>query len=227
MSDAKGVDAVDRALTILDCFGPESQDLSLAELARATGLYKSTILRLATSLEGFGYVVRGEDGRFRLGPSTWRLGATYRLGFDLSAVMRAELKRLSDATQETASYYIREGDRRICLFRAEPPRSIRHSIVEGAPMPLDLGASGKILLAFSETPNPDLAEIRENGYAVSQGERDPEVAAVAVPVLSGSGRLLGALSVSGLVTRFTDDRLPDLVAALRASQNNLAGQLTL
>jgi DNA-binding IclR family transcriptional regulator len=225
MPDAKGVDAVDRALTILDCFGPETQALSLAELARMTGLYKSTILRLAASLESFGYIVRGEDGRFRLGPSTWRLGATYRLGFDLSAIMRAELTRLSQETQETASYYIREGDRRICLFRAEPSRSIRHSIVEGAPMPLDKGASGKVLLAFSDAPPPAFAGIREVGYAVSQGERDPEVAAVAVPVLSRGGRLLGALSVSGLVTRFTDDRLPDLVAALRASQANLAGQM--
>lgn len=226
MPETKGVDAVDRALSILDCFGPETQTLSLADIARATGLYKSTILRLASSLEGFGYVTRGEDGRFRLGPTTWRLGATYRLGFDLNAVMRPELKLLADSTQETASYYIREGASRICLFRAEPPRSIRHSIVEGIPMPVELGASGKVLLAFSCDSTEGLDAIRTEGHAVSRGERDPEVAAVAVPLRSRSGRFLGALSVSGLVTRFTDDRIPDLLTALRASQASLASQIS-
>ena len=70
-------------------------------------------------------------------------------GFDLSNVLRPELKALCEETNETASFYIREGDNRICLYRVEPSRSIRHSIVEGASMPLKKGASGKILSAFS------------------------------------------------------------------------------
>ena len=59
------------------------EPLTLAALAAATGFYKSTILRLAGSLERFGYLVREESGAFRLGPSLWRLGSLYRGGFDL------------------------------------------------------------------------------------------------------------------------------------------------
>lgn len=121
MADQKGVEAVDRALKILDCFSVGTQEISLAELSRLTGFYKSTILRLAVSLERSGYLVRGESGMFRLGPATWRLGSCYRQSFDLADVLRPELKTLCEETNETASFYIREGDSRVCLYRTERP----------------------------------------------------------------------------------------------------------
>lgn len=225
MSDAKGVEAVDRALQILDCFAPDTAELALADIARMSGLYKSTILRLLVSLERFGYIVRTEGGRYRLGPATWRLGATYRQSFDLSEIMRPELKILSDATGETASYYIREGDSRVCLYRAEPARAIRHSITEGASMPLHQGASGKVLRAFSGHADEGDPAITAAGHAVSLGERDAEVAAVSVPIRGAGGRLLGALAVSGLITRFGPDRLPALTAALTEAQQRLAEKI--
>lgn len=226
MSEGKGVDAVDRALAILGCFGPGRTVLTLSEIAATTGFYKSTILRLAVSLQAAGYVVRAEDGRFRLGPSAWRIGAAYRSSFTLSDVMRPEVKRLADLTNETASYYVREGHSRICLFRSEPVRSIRHSIIEGDRMPLDKGASGKVLSAFADDGFPQAEEIRACGYAVSLGERDPEVAAVAVPVMGAHNQLLGALSLSGLITRFTKEPIAEFVVALREAQSRLETKLT-
>ncbi|WP_162165728.1 helix-turn-helix domain-containing protein [Roseomonas gilardii] len=56
------VEAVERALSILDAFSNETPRLSLAEIAARTGFYPSTILRLAASLDRFGYLHRGEDG---------------------------------------------------------------------------------------------------------------------------------------------------------------------
>lgn len=226
MVEGKGVEAVERALQILDCFDPESHELSLAEIAKRTGHYKSTILRLAASLERFGYLIRDDGGRFRLGPTAWRIGSNYRQSFDLAGVMRPELKQLSEETNETASYYIREGDSRVCLFRSEPLRAIRHSIIEGVRMPITQGASGKVLLAFSRQPEEGEPAIREAGHAISLGERDTDVAAIAVPIMSGSGQLLGALAVSGLITRFAPDARPALISALEASRQRLVSQLT-
>jgi len=222
MPKPEGVDAVDRAMTILACFGPGTHQLSLAELARQTGFYKSTILRLAASLERFGYLARSASGAFRLGPAARRLGSCYRQSFNLADIIYPELKALSDATRETASFYIREGDNRICLYRVEPERAIRHAIAEGAKMPLERGASGRVLLAFSGDDSKTSATIRNQGHAVSLGERDREVAAIAVPLVAGSGRLLGALTVSGLITRFDDSRQNALIAELKRSQQRLA-----
>lgn len=222
MAEQKGVEAVDRALKILDCVGAEPQGISLAELSRQTGFYKSTILRLAVSLENFGHLVRGETGLFRLGPSTWRLGSCYRQGFELAEVLRPELKVLSEATHETASFYVREGNKRVCLYREEPSRSIRHSVVEGASMSLDRGAAGKVLLAYSSEDFDHLPDVREQGFSVSLGERDPEVASVAVPLISTEGRLAGALAVSGLISRFDEDHRKALLEALGASAERLS-----
>lgn len=226
MTEAKGVEAVDRALKILDCFGPDRQEISLAELAKLTEFYKSTILRLAVSLERFGYLVRGETGMFRLGPTTWRLGSCYRQSFDLAEILRPELQSLSESTNETASFYIREGDSRVCLYRVEPARAIRHSIEEGASMPLERGASGKVLLAYSGEEFEEAKRIRENGYAVSLGERDVEVAALSVPLISQTGRLVGALSVSGLITRFDQTKHETFAQELKHSSQRLSQLLS-
>lgn len=225
MSEAKGVDAVDRALQILGCFAPDKPDLSLADIAKATGLYKSTILRLAVSLDKFGFMLRDENGRFRLGPAIWRLGSAYRQAFDLSTILRPELEHLSNSTGETASYYIRDGNSRVCLYRSEPMRAIRHSIAEGTIMPLAQGASGKILRAFSGLEGEALPRITKNGFAISLGERDPEVAAVAVPIRATGGALLGALAISGLISRFSTDRILALLAALQETQQRLANKI--
>lgn len=74
MSEAlSGVAAVDRALLILSAFREDDTALSLALLARRTGLYKSTILRLLQSLLRAGYVVRLPDGNYVIGPEPARL----------------------------------------------------------------------------------------------------------------------------------------------------------
>ena len=74
MAGEGGVAAVHRALTILDAFTESDQKLGLAELAKRTGLYKSTLLRLAKSLEKFGYLIRSEDGSYHVCSNVLFLG---------------------------------------------------------------------------------------------------------------------------------------------------------
>lgn len=195
------VEAVERALSILEAFGETADELSLAELAEETGLYKSTILRLAASLGRYGYLVRGEDGRYRLGPSLWRLGSLYRRGFDLGEAIRPELRGLVEATGETASFNVRESDERVCLYREHSRQEIRHHLDEGTRLPLDRGAAGHVLRAFTGGSDEISRQTRAQGFAISIAERSPDVAAVAAPVLSAAGELRGALAVSGLTSR--------------------------
>lgn len=67
-----GVEAVERALRVLDCFEPGDTGLSLKEVADRSGVNKATILRLSVSLEKFGHITRDAEGLFHLGPSLWR-----------------------------------------------------------------------------------------------------------------------------------------------------------
>jgi DNA-binding IclR family transcriptional regulator len=203
------VEAVERALTLLEAFREGEEALSLAALADKTGFYKSTILRLAASLERFGYLARTASGLYRLGPSLWRLGSLYRRSFDLGEHVRPELRRLVEATMETASFYVREGSERICLYRINSPRPVRHHLDEGARLPLERGAAGRVLLASDGGAGEPYETIRRAGQYVSLGERDPEIGAASVPVRDTVGHVRGALSVSALLSRFDTEAMAD------------------
>jgi DNA-binding IclR family transcriptional regulator len=218
------VEAVERALAMLDAFAPEKRALTLTELAQATQLYKSTVLRLAGSLQRFGYLVRRDDGRFVLGPTAGRLGAAYRAGLDLADIIRPELLRLVTATGETASFYIRDGNERVCLYRQNSPHAARHHLDEGVRLPMNAGASARVLAAYTGRGARNAA-IRAAGHYVSLGERDPLLAAVAVPVSDGTGAFVGALSVSGLIARFDERGRARALQSLYASAQALRGTL--
>jgi len=72
-----GVAAVDRAFKILAAFETSNGILPLSEIAQRTGLYKSTILRITTSMERAGFLVRLPDRRFAVGPQLRRLALLY------------------------------------------------------------------------------------------------------------------------------------------------------
>ena len=133
------------------------------------------------------------------------------------------LERLRNLTKETASFYVRDGENRICLYRVNSERPMRHHLVQGARLPLEKGAAGRVLLAFGLEPLISSQEVRYLGYAISLGEREPEIAAISVPVVDDDGQLLGALAVSGLVTRFSEAACETHLDHLRQEARSLMG----
>jgi DNA-binding IclR family transcriptional regulator len=192
-----GVAAVERALSILDAFSERDQRLTLADLAKRTGLYKSTLLRLSKSLEKRGYLLRSEEGLYRLGSKLFYLGSLYQRHFRLAEFVPPVLRQIAEEVHEGASFYVRDGDKRVCLHRVDAVRAVRDSIHEGDRLPISVGAAGHIIGAFSNTLGARYDRIRKDMYAASFGERDPETGAVACPVFGLEQGFAGALSVSG------------------------------
>lgn len=210
-----GVAAVDRALTILAAFEGEAEAMTLAALARRTGLYKSTLLRLMTSLQAFGYLAQLPDGRYHLGPTPFRLGAVYQRTNRLHDHVMPVLRNLVVAGTESPSFHIRHDAKlRLCVFRVDSQHSTLDRVETGALLPLDRGAAGRVILAFDGERGDAFDRIRANFVESSFGERDPDCAGIACPVFGLEGKLAGALSVSGPKPRFTKDnikRMSDLV----------------
>ena len=227
MEKRAGVDAVVRALDILKAFGQGRSAMTLTEIANHTGLYKSTVLRLTASLEECGFLERGSDLVYRPGHELWRLGALYSRRLDIAELIRPALEVLVEKTGETASYYIRDGEERVCLYRKNSPRAVRHHLDEGIRLPIHNGAAGRILTAFSEPWPADGEQLRRQRYCISLGERDPEVGAVAVPVIDPSGHLRGALSVSAILSRFDKAAQDRALDALKLAAEQLGKMSTL
>lgn len=214
--------AVARAFAILDAFDASEGGLTLGELSRRTGLHKTTVLRLARTMAVAGYLVQMDGGSWRLGPGAGWLGARYQTVFGLTASIEPVLRELSQATGESAAFYVREGDFRSCVVRIDGPQAIRHHVRMGELLPVNRGSIGRVLLAFSGEPGDLYDRIRRAGHYSTRGERDPQVASMAFPVFGVNHRLIGCVAVSGPLDRFTNATCTRHVSALRKAAARLS-----
>ncbi len=189
------VRAVERALGILMSFGDDGASLPLVEVARRAGLHLTTALRLLGTLESQGFVQRLASGGYALGPQLLVLGERFRRGLRLEDQVMPALDRLRSESHESAAFFVREGTQRRCLFRLDSPLPVRTVARVGEVAPLGIGAYGRALVALEASPRPRLP-------IVSHGERLKEVAAIAAPVLDGTGRVAGAIGITMPLYRF-------------------------
>ncbi len=201
---------LDRAVLLVDTVA-QSGPCALAELVAETGITRPTAHRLAVALERHGVLARDESGRFVLGGRLAGWGAA--AGRGLADAARPVLAHLADITGESAQFYVREGDRRVCVAVHERPSGLRDTVPLGAVMPLTRGSGGKVLLAWAtdaarfDVDARALAAVRRRGWAETAGEREPGVASVSAPVrgpASGGGarrRSASAVRSSGSVLR--------------------------
>lgn len=204
MNSKAGVAAVDRAFDILHAFTHERSVLTLAELSRATGLYKSTILRLLGSLEKYNFVWQRADGSYQLGPGLLGLASIFQDSFSLRQFVEPALEELVSMTSEGATFLIRDGDEQLCLFRVDGRHAIRdYNIRVGDRRPLNNGAASTIFHRLEKSPG--LVLTRENFTAESFGNVEPEMAAIAAPIFGAGHVLTGVMTLSGPITRVTRD----------------------
>ena len=190
-----GVVAVERALSVMDCFRPGAEHLSLADFANRLPLHKTTIFRLLNSLARCGYVVREPDGRYGLGPRVLFLARVYERGFDLEAVVMPVLERLSADTGESAAYYVEGGEpgQRLCLFRHQPHEGLHSQVIAGSVMPPDKSSTGQVFAIWAQGERRDQVRLP----IFSCGARDPYTSSWSVPVIGQEDRFVGALTVAG------------------------------
>ncbi|MGX9963833.1 IclR family transcriptional regulator [Roseomonas sp. F4] len=224
----EGVASADRALTVLSAFRRGDRALSLAELAERTGLVKSTIMRLAISLEEHGYLARAGDGAYQLDAEVLRLGMIYTQSFRLEAHVIPALEELVARTGETAAFYVRRGEQRLCLYRVDSPHLLRMHVRVGDALPLDSSAIAQVLRAFTPRPLPAYAATLDLPI-VTMGATDPHTGAMAAPVFGPGDKLAGALALSAPVIRWTPEAQaiarPLLVDAVVTLTRRIGGEL--
>lgn len=219
-----GVAAVDRALAILGAFRDGDVALTLHDLAQRTDLYKSTILRLVATLERRGCIVRLQNGSYQLGPMLVRWGNLYLASVRIETHVTPLLARLAADTGESATFYTRQGQARLCLARVDCTRSVRDHVKVGDILPLERGAGGKVLVTF-DPANRKKARRPQSMVIVTIRERDSDSAGMAAPVFGPGGSLRGAISLSGPATRFDKADLPRLAKPLLAAAIELTTRL--
>lgn len=205
----------DRLLQILIALGQAPEALSAKELSltleqplSSTYRHLKTLLRWGLAEEQAG------QGRYLPGPACLQLAKKFDREASLIGLAKPELKRLADLSQESVALMVASNQQAICLELFDSPQPLRCCYQKGLAQPLLHGASAKALLAHLEDERreelylaqefsaeridkleQELRLIREQGYAVSQGEIDEGVWGISVPLLDSRQRLHGALSL--------------------------------
>jgi DNA-binding IclR family transcriptional regulator len=191
-----GAAAVDRALAVLRAFRMGDGNLTLAELAERTQLYKSTVLRLIASLEHAFLIHRHADGRYSLGSEVARLYGVFNSSFSQRDTVMAVLQELVAQTRESAAFYVRQGDHRLCLHRVDSPHLLRDQTKVGDLLPLDRGAGGQMVLAYTGGRGAKYARMRKEQLVITTGELIPELSGISAPVFGADGSFAGAMNLS-------------------------------
>ena len=235
-----------KALTILNLFGESSPEWAAGEVASELKLNLSTVHRLLTTLEAFGYLERTISGRFRLGLKFVNLSYFALSHSTMCHLAMPIAEELASGFGLSATFGVLYQGLAMYLVRVDPNTSSTHTFT-GRTVPLHATAIGKALLMsvapqdlepivgsplYGYTPKTlgSVAELAEeiqaacrNGYAVDQEEFNLNVRGVAVPVSNSSNRHpLAALAISGSKAKLTDDLVPDIVERLTRAAGRLA-----
>lgn len=241
------VRSVERAIDILTSFSIEEPILTVPEISQKTGLTKSTVFRLLASLESKGMVQKiPSTYEYKLGIRLLALGNIVQSSLELIDVAKPIMKGLSEKTQETVNINIIQGLKRVCIDRIDGNQALRKVSEVGKLLPLHKGASGKLLLAFSDQElmtkvlkeqrefmseaalnklKLELFDIREKGYATSLSDRLEGTASVSGPIKDYTGKVIAGLTVSGPLVRFTEERIENFIKEVLESSERVSKNL--
>ncbi|MFI7011075.1 IclR family transcriptional regulator [Streptomyces sp. NPDC050145] len=223
--------SVDRAISVLESLARRGE-AGVTEIADELGVHKSTAFRLLGVLENRGLVGQAKDrGKYYLGAAMLRLAGAAAARLDISQEGGPVCRELADELGETVNIAVLDDDAAVNIMQARGAASVTAQNWLGRRTPLHATSSGKVLLAHLPptlregmaarslarfTPHTivgtaairgELEAVDRRGYAVAVEELEIGLAAVAAPVRSHDGKVIGALSVSGPVYRMTEERL--------------------
>ncbi|RQR32523.1 IclR family transcriptional regulator [Burkholderia sp. Bp9015] len=214
--------SVQRILAIFESFSAERSSLSLQEIADRIDLPKSTTFRIVQSLERAGYLVRLEDNQYCLSFRFTRLAGLVRSTLTIREIARPFLLDLAEQTKETVSIHTVNGGNRVCIDAVSTATAPLRAVVQaGEQIPLLAGSASKVLMAYLPktelTPIvtsaararkmtkadllEELARVREQGYAVSHGERLLGISAISAPIKDFNEEVHYCLSVGAPTVR--------------------------
>ena len=245
------VSAVERALDVLNAFTHRRPELSLTEIAKLAKLHKATAFRLLATLCAGGMAMKNPaTGLYRLGFAVIALSEVAKTSTGFVSQARPFMRQLRDELNETVYIAVRAGDQRISLDQLEGLRDIRRVVVIGKPTPLYVGSTSRVLLAAM--PDPEIAayfdrtefvppfagakvdaptlwraiaEIRRDGYAETYNKRIDEGASISAAVRGPADEVLGALTVSIPIGRYTAEVRGRTIEVVTRAARALSRQL--
>ena len=229
------VQSVDRALTILGILA-RLGEAGVTEIAAELGVHKSTAFRLVATLESHGMVEQNEER------------GKYRLGLDVVQEARPICRKLAADSGETVNIAVLSDRSALYLDQVAGQSALQSHNWVGQHIPLHATSNGKVLLSGLSSDEVDsrlprlpsyttdtvtsrarlrreLAEVRDQGYAVAVDELEVGLTAIAAPIRNAHGDVIASLSVSGPTFRLGEPRVKELVPVVQDAADEVSRRL--
>lgn len=237
-----GLQSVERAIGVLRILA-RSGSAGVTEVAEEMGVHKSTISRLLKALEAQGMAQSSGRGKYQLGLGILHLANAIPMRLDLTREARPVLEALAAQFGETVNLAVLSSNHVVNIDEAFGPSTLAATQNwMGRLTPIHATSSGKVFLAavsasqrkriLNELGMPavtkqtitsrqeleaQLLAVEKSGYATVHGELEDGLNGVAVPIRGHEGTVIGAVSIAGPSFRFEPEKVPGLIAELRAA----------
>ncbi|UCC41363.1 MAG: helix-turn-helix domain-containing protein [Candidatus Aminicenantes bacterium] len=232
--DRNFISSLARGLSVLEAFDPANPKMGIAELAKQTGLSKSTVFRLVQTLRSLGYIIyTGDERKFTLGPKVLSLGFAVLSSMELREVAQPYLLELSSRVKETVYLAVLVGWKLIYVERIKTQQIVNINLHVGSRLELYNTAMGRVLAAFQsegwlsgyikylkQLPEAKeywkhngqkllemLEEVRKNDFAVNNEELTPGLRSIASPIRNREGRVVAAVNIAVSSSLYSLQRL--------------------
>jgi len=231
------IQSVVKALKTLKQFSAEEKQLTMTELSKRTGINKSNMLRILTSLESENFVkFNDETKKYQLGIAMYNLGNTAFGFLDVKKICYPILREASTDAQVLIHLAVEQDGKVLVIDRIWPNyhEDIAGLVSQiGGNVPTHCTGVGKVLAAYSSSDRlqkmlaackferhsertitdkemflKELAKVKAQGFALNDGENEDYLRCITRPVFDGNGKLVAAFSLSGLRTVMDDEHLP-------------------
>jgi IclR family pca regulon transcriptional regulator len=244
------VQSLERGLSVIRAFTAETPEMTLAEVARTTGMSRAAARRFLLTLSDLGYMAT--DGRlFRLSPRVLELGYSYLSSLSLAEIAAPHLERLVAEVHESSSVAVLDGEDAVYVSRVPTRRIMTVSISVGTRFPAYAASLGRVLLAglpddrlrryldsvslAALTPKTitcqddlaaELEQVRARGWCLVDQELEEGLISIAAPIRDESGQVVAGVNLSTHVSRGTPDSirshlLPPLLATAASIEAEL------
>jgi IclR family pca regulon transcriptional regulator len=243
--DPDVIDSVEKAFRVLQAFSSDHPTLSVSEAAELAGLSRATARRILLTFVKLGFA-EAVDRRFRLTPRVLSLGYGYLSSMPIWERTQPHMRTLADEVRESCSAATLDGEEIVYVARVPADRSMSIVLSVGSRLPAYPTSMGRVLLAALPADalrryldsvelkaltshtitdraelESELRRVREQGYALVDGEREEGVRSAAAPVRDGTGTVIAAINVSANAGRVSADELreryvPRVVATAQA-----------
>ena len=250
MSADQGDGTVGKALDVLDMVAAAGHPVRFTELLATAAYPKATLYRLIQTLTHQGMLSYDPDRQtYALGVRLVRLAHTAWATSSLAPIARPYLDELSAETGETIHLAQMDNGQVLYVDKRNAAKPVEMFAQAGKVGPAYCTGVGKAMLAFVsdealdraiqrqsfhrftphtlDTPaklRAELEAIRGRGHAFDREEHEPGIICCAVPILTRTGRVIGALSVTSTTARTTMDALESGAQRIKDTAARIAAE---